>query len=64
MSAFKKAARVVVCSVSDGDLDLVLWSSSGRSSFLNDLMMFFLIFKRRLLVVEGEVRFNLNRSVA
>jgi hypothetical protein len=44
LSAFKKVAQVVIRSVSNGDLDLVLWSSSGRISFLGDLMMLFLIF--------------------
>jgi hypothetical protein len=44
MSAFKKVAHSVVCSVSDVDRDFVLWSSSGRSSFLGNLMMFFVVF--------------------
>jgi hypothetical protein len=44
MSAVKKVARAVVCSVSDGGLDLVLWSSSGCNLFLGDLMMLFLMF--------------------
>jgi hypothetical protein len=44
MSAVKMVARVVVCSVSEDDLNLVLWSSSGRSSVLGDFIMLFLTF--------------------
>jgi hypothetical protein len=44
ISAFEKVAQVVIRYVSNGDLDFVLWSSSGRISFLGDLMMLFLTF--------------------
>jgi hypothetical protein len=44
VDSYKGSVCVSGCSVSDGDLNLALCSSIGRSSFLGDLVMLFLMF--------------------